>query len=260
MPSPFPGMDPFLEEPAGWPGFHTRLVTAIGDDLAAALTPRYHVRIEERVYLTDPDADPGYGSFVPDVSVTGSGGKALPGPAGPKITEPVLLAELFDDEIHDRYLEIRDARSEEVVTAIEVLSPANKVPGSRGREKLAEKRRQILAAGANWLEIDLIRAGQRTPRMAGRSEYCVLLLRAGHRGALAWPIRLRDALPTVLIPLRKPDEGAPLDLARIVAGCYERGRYEDTLDYGAAVPLPPLGSDDTEWVSERISAWRMRRG
>jgi hypothetical protein len=31
MPSPFPGMDPYLENPEFWPGVHNRLIVAIID-------------------------------------------------------------------------------------------------------------------------------------------------------------------------------------------------------------------------------------
>jgi hypothetical protein len=50
MPSPFPGMDPFLEDPMYRPDLHHRLITAIGDELAGEMSPDFFVRIEERVY------------------------------------------------------------------------------------------------------------------------------------------------------------------------------------------------------------------
>ena len=50
MPSPFPGMDPFLEG-AEWEDFHTRFNTAISEYLATRVEPRYLVRIERRVYV-----------------------------------------------------------------------------------------------------------------------------------------------------------------------------------------------------------------
>jgi len=167
-----------------------------------------------------------------------SGGKSA-------ITAPVVVEELLDDEIHDRYIEVRDARSQEVITAIELLSPANKLTGSRGRE---EKRRRLLQAGASWLEIDLLRAGERQPRFAGRGGYCVYLRRPGRRGGLAWFFGLRDPLPTLAVPLRPPHEDVPLDLARAVNDVYDRARYDATIDYSQAVPLPPLSEEDASWA------------
>ena len=68
MPSPFPGMDPYLEEPGLWPDVHHRLITVTSDTLAAALRPKYYVRIEERVYLSD-ESDPGRRVIIPDVRI-----------------------------------------------------------------------------------------------------------------------------------------------------------------------------------------------
>jgi hypothetical protein len=57
MPSPFPGMDPYLEEPAGWQEFHSRFINTISDFLVPQLRPRYAVHIERYVYLTALDAE-----------------------------------------------------------------------------------------------------------------------------------------------------------------------------------------------------------
>ncbi len=162
MNSPFPGMDPYLENPAGWPDVHHRLMTTIADHLTVVVSPHFYVRIEERVYLTNPEQDRGYPALIPDVTVTT--GRPAPArqlalPAGAMISAPVLVEGLLDPEIHDRYLEIRGARSHQVVTAIELLSPANKVKSSRGRKAMLEKRDTLWRGGVHWLEIDLLRAG-----------------------------------------------------------------------------------------------------
>ena len=44
MPSPFPGMDPYLEEPRRWPDVHQSLITYIRDALQPAVRPRYFAR------------------------------------------------------------------------------------------------------------------------------------------------------------------------------------------------------------------------
>jgi len=48
MRSPFPGMDPYLEDPGRWHGFHNSLIAAIQLDLAPRLRPRYVARIVEQ--------------------------------------------------------------------------------------------------------------------------------------------------------------------------------------------------------------------
>src|SRR5438270_5183314 len=64
MPSPFPGMDPYLEDPAVWPGVHLGLINATEEALNAALPPNYVADIGERVYVVRPDRD-----VYPDVAV-----------------------------------------------------------------------------------------------------------------------------------------------------------------------------------------------
>lgn len=49
MPSPFPGPDPYLEQPALWPAVHQRLITYLADELNGLLPPRYVANIGERV-------------------------------------------------------------------------------------------------------------------------------------------------------------------------------------------------------------------
>ena len=51
MASPFPGMDPYLEDPAVWPGLHNRLIVYGSDALQPLLLPGYYVEIRERVYF-----------------------------------------------------------------------------------------------------------------------------------------------------------------------------------------------------------------
>jgi hypothetical protein len=262
MPSPFPGMDPYLEDPAGWPDVHATLLAGIREALAALVSPAYHVRIEDRVYVTDPEADPGFTRLVPDVVVTRPPRPdevPVPRPGSARITAPVVVEDLLDPEIHDRHIEIRDARSHEVVTVLELLSPANKVPGSRGRILMREKCRRVREAGACWIEIDLLRDGERHPAVRGRSMYCVLLLRPGAFRGLAWFFGLRDPLPTVAVPLRPPDPDAPLDLGAVLRSAYERARYGDSVDYGRPVPPPPLTEDDAAWARAVIETWRTAR-
>ena len=126
MVGPFPGMDPFLEEPGEWSDVHSRLITAISDALAARVAPDYIVRIEQRVYVTAAD-DPG--------------ARAARAAA---IAPPTIVAPLDDLEVRDRFIEILDARNRAVVATLEVLSPANKTPGAFGREQFARKRRALL--------------------------------------------------------------------------------------------------------------------
>ena len=64
MASPFPGMDPYLEQPAFWSSFHTRFMVAIADELDSQIFPKYYVDVETRTYLDDEDNESLVG--VPD--------------------------------------------------------------------------------------------------------------------------------------------------------------------------------------------------
>jgi len=51
MPSPFPGMNPYIEHPSVWHDFHEAFMPAARDALAAQVRPRYIVKIDEQVYM-----------------------------------------------------------------------------------------------------------------------------------------------------------------------------------------------------------------
>src|SRR4051812_37288097 len=134
MPSPFPGMDPYLESPEIWPDVHHRLISEIQTAMIPGLRPRYVARVELRVYISDED-DPGRQALVPDVRVEKTpkrkgAGKPQPALA---VTEPLIVPTLMDEEIEEAFLKILHVESESLVTVIEVLSPTNKIRGSRGR-------------------------------------------------------------------------------------------------------------------------------
>jgi len=239
------------------------LLGSIRELLAPAAAPHYHVRIEERVYITDPEGDAGYPKLVPDVILTEVPRGRARAPAatgGLTVVEPVTIAMLDEPEIHDYYLEVHDTRSRDVVAAIELLSPANKVKGSRGRLSLIDKRDTLRRAGAHWVEIDLLREGQRHPRLAGRSDYCASVWPAGDLNMYAWFVDMRDRLPIISIPVREPDDDLPLDLQRALDIAYDRAGYGEMTDYNGRVPDPPLKDADQAWVERAVEVWRVGRG
>ena len=260
MQGPFPGMDPYLERPGFWPDVHNRLITTIGDVLAASIAPGFIVRIEQRVYITDFE-ELARQEVVPDLYVLQRpfpGGDVATAPNS--ISPPALLEPLYDEEIRDRYIEILDARGHEVVTTIELLSPANKVTESRGRAQFLQKRETILYSRTNWVEIDLLRAGQRPPEVVGQSDYYALQRRVGRRQYLAWYWNLRESLPTIAVPLTTEYADVPLDLGAILRGVYVRAFYALSVDYAGPVPAPRPLPPDAAWIAERLRAWREGHG
>jgi hypothetical protein len=262
MPSPFPGMDPYLEDSALWSGFHHSFLSAMQERLAPLLRPKYFVRVEERVYVTGED-DPGYRHIVPDVRVVESARRnrpAITAGAAPNelaIVEPVPVIELTDPEVHEYRLEVLDRVDRAVVTVIELLSPTNKTPHALGRESLLQKRKEVIAWPTHWTEIDLLLDGVRTTNPPGvpGSEYLVYLSRhtPGGRRAYAWPIKLRHALPVIGIPLRGDEPDAPLDLQAAFTAAYDVGAYDLDLDYQRPCKSP-LAADDAQWAQQLVAA------
>jgi hypothetical protein len=259
MLGPFPGMDPYLEEASDWPDLHSRLITAISDALAAAVAPAFIVRIEQRVYITSAE-ESGRQPIVPDLYLVHGPQEAPALAPASGISTPTLIEPIFDLEIRDRYIEIHDARSREVVATIEVLSPFNKAVGTIGHEQFQRKRRAVLASPVHWIEIDLLRGGERPPEVAGRSDYYALLNRGGSIGPFAvWYADVRDPLPTIAVPLRSPHQDVPLDLQRVLNGIYERAFYAESVDYTRRMPGPPLRPADELWAAEQVRRWQSSR-
>jgi hypothetical protein len=255
-------MDPYLESPAIWPDVHHGLISEIQATLNPHLRPRYVARVELRVYISDDD-DPGRAALVPDLRVeTGPKRKGAKKPkAAPAlaITEPLIVPTLMDEEIEEAFLKIIHVESEALVTLIEVLSPTNKIRGSRGRASFMAKRHEIMNTEVHWVEIDLLRAGvpSVTDPPLRPSDYRVLISRGDQRTRTRyWPIGVRQALPVISIPLRGKDPEVPLDLGAVFRSVYDRAAYEVSVDYRKD-PQPPLEGDDAKWARELI---RGRRG
>ena len=252
MSSPFPGMDPYLEDPSRWPDVHHGLIATMCRMLVGQLAPRYLVRVEERVYVSGEE-DVGRSVIVPDLPVTRRPGERRPfGTTGPSaIAEPIEL-ELLDDEVHEARLAVLDREYRQLTAVIEVVSPTNKVWGAAGRDSYARKRAEVAASPAHFVEIDLLRAG--TPLYAKEMfpphEYLVHVSRATggpRRRHQFWPIGLDQVLPVVAVPLRPGDPDAGLDLQAALTTVYAERRYDLDLDY-TRDPVPPLTGELVEWA------------
>ena len=257
MPSPFPGMDPYLETPDLWPDVHHELISQIRATLNLLIRPQYVTRVELRIYVSDED-DPGREALIPDVRI-----EKGPKRKGPKkhrlaqsvaVAKPIIIPFLIDDEIEEARLEIRHRESGSLVTVIEVLSPTNKIRGSRGRASFMDKRREIMASEVHWVEIDLLRSGvpsiTRPPLKP--SDYRLMVSRGDNRRrGHYWPVSVRQAFPVMGIPLRGKDPDVPLDLNAILRAAYDNAAYDDSIDYRGD-PDPPLSPDDAAWVDELL--------
>ncbi len=267
MNSPFPGMDPYLEQ--FWRDVHHGLITYARDQLQQSLPAQLRARVEERVFVESDEVQ--YRSFYPDVHVVERSPSRQPeGPAsaseGDIALEDPLLVNIRDEPITQSYIEIVEAGSgNRVITVIEFLSPSNKAPGE-GQDLYLQKQREVQGAGASLVEIDLTRDGrrqmlvpwERTPR-SHRTTYQVCVLRGWVVGTVEmYRAPLERRLPVVRVPLRQTDEDASLDLQALIDQCYTNGRYDD-LDYQAD-PLPPLAPHDAAWADELLRSKELREG
>lgn len=255
MPSPFPGMDPYLEDPRLWPDVHHELLSVVRERLSEALRPVYFVQVEERVYLTDWD-DPGIRVYIPDVQVTPTEHPRRPDSGSTAvIDEPIVITNVQPAEVRESYLEVQDARSREVITVIEVLSPSNKIPGSAGRRSYLDKRDALIATKTQFVEIDLLRDGERMPWVGPfpRTEYVVQASNtAGEVRGKIWPMRLASRLKTIGIPLKSGEPDAPLNLQAVLDTVYARAGYDLVIDY-TQPPDPPLTPEQAAWAQSVLA-------
>ncbi|MEI2577297.1 DUF4058 family protein [Scytonema sp. PRP1] len=262
MPSPFPGMNPYLEQPAFWSSFHTRLMVAIADTVAPQLRPNYYIEVETRTYQ-DQEEPEEILVGIPDAAVLAARSidqlEPLRVESGATLTQkrPRSIF-LPPTTIKERYLEVREVGTDTVITVIEVLSPKNKQKG-KGRTAYENKRSLILGSLSNLVEIDLIRAGI-PMTMIGEvqpSDYRLIVSRRSQRPqADLYDFDLREPIPSVPLPLRPEDEEPLVELQAIVQGVCDRAGYNERIDYRQPVPPPKLSEADQHWVDELLVSLR----
>lgn len=264
MPSPFPGMDPYIEQPRLWMDFHARLADEISANLNAQIRPTYFARLTpyttyeaiERLHSRRQGIRPDVGVMREEAAPYYAGELAVLDP-------PVESIAPMDDPLDILSVEILRRGDEQLITAIEILSPVNKHPSHDAFWDYRRKRRDLLRSEVHFLEIDLLRAGERTllVPLTPDTPYCISLSRADDRRHLSvWPIPLNSRLPTIPVPLAGDDPDAVLPLSQVVASVYERGGYDAQIDYRQPVPPPPLTDDESAWVETLLQPRRIERG
>ena len=261
MPSPFPGMDPYLENPS-WSSFHFSFSAEIARQLSPKLKPRYVVLAEERFVLDVPDvvavtaASGPVDTVYPDVGVVEAGKHNAAEDAMAVAPAPLQVATVMPERVPHVTIEIRDVAERELVTAIEVLSPTNK-RGEGHREYLA-KREHILLSTAHLIEIDLLRAGRRVPmrQPLPPAPYFIFVSRSEKRPLTdVWPVVLSQSLPVVPVPLLPGDPDVALDLQAAFTAVYDLVGYDRLIDY-TRLPETPLEGEAAAWAAERVRAAR----
>ena len=259
MRSPFPGMDPYLEQ--RWSDVHSKLIAFIGEALQSRLPSALRARAEERVLLEGPlDQNPSSYHFQPDVATTNVGrgtGRSVQAAGGVAVAEPDLKIELAP--ITERKLVIVDRTNRNrLITVIEIVSRWNKGPGTLN-EMYCQKVEAFSAARVSVVEIDLLRepGRERLPMTLKqvpperRAPYFICVTKPWDRNlGDGYSIGLREPLPTIAIPLRGPEEWVPLELQPIIERVYTAGGHDD-IDYTRPCE-PPLTAEDAEWADELL--------
>jgi len=271
MPSPFPGMNPYLEHPELWPGVHHWLIIAIAESLAPQLRPKYRVAVEVRMYDTSEEDTLLVG--IPDVVVQrpltattppapsyegGNPTMSNVAVASPPV-KPMTVTIPVPYTVKEGYLEVREVATKEVVTAIEILSPKNKRPGE-GRKAYLKKRQRVLGSLTHLVEIDLLRAGEPMPILENniQSNYRILVSRGDRRPRSdLYPFNLPEVIPSFPLPLRSEDISPLVDLQALLSGVYERAGYDLAIDYDRQ-PVPPLSETDAAWADALLRQQGLR--
>jgi hypothetical protein len=263
MPSPFPGIDPYLER--HWGDVHADLVALTRTSLNLVLPGDLVARMEERVVIDDVNPERRR-AIYPDVRVyedASQGNTTVTSTGGAAVAEPIVL-EMEVEEHTETFVTILDPEGGQLVTVIEFLSPANKLAGE-GRNQFRRKRDELLASQVNFVELDLIRQGSWRDLLAPvvapasiRTSHRVITRRFHQvRQIELYPLSLRQPLPAIPIPLRQGDKDVRLELQTMVDQAYRNGRY-DRIDYGAECH-PPLEAEDAAWADELLRKAGLRK-
>ena len=257
MPSPFPGMDPYLESPAFWPDFHGTLVTAIRAAITRELPAGFYAELDQYVWLEMEDPVGRERRGRPDVYVTsGNGSNSRKGSVAVATAEPTVRVKMptVEKVTGRRYIRIMSLRERRVVTAIELLSPSNKRNGD-DRTAYLVKRNEYLATGTNLVEIDLLRSGDQLPLGNADlpdADYYVFVTRAPtYTETEVWAFTVRDPFPVFPVPLTTGHRPIPLDLKGCVDRAYDEANYGPQIDY-TVPPVPALRPADAVWATELL--------
>ncbi len=259
MPSPFPGMNPYLEDPELWSEVHHRLITAIAIAIAPDLRPKYRVAIEKRTYLSDIENSVLVG--IPDVAVYAKRSTANQPRSTVALasrTEAISVTIPLPEEVRESYLAIKEGETGAVITVVEIISPKNK-RSKEGRKAYEKKRQQVLASSTNLVEIDLLRSGK-PMRIIEKieSDYRILISRGDRRPrASLYAFSVRDEIPAFPLPLESGDTEPLVELQPLLNEIYDQASFDMAIDYDRE-PVPKLKPEDVAWADELLRTEGLR--
>lgn len=227
MPSPFPGMDPYLEDEKLWADFHHHLAMCLYQSVLPGLVDRYRARMGQRHYTT----------------------------------EQALFTSIIREEHHEEYIEIRQRNDGRLITLVEVVSPANKTTAT-GRDAYLTKRNESKSLGANLVEIDLILQGQPTLDYSRDNlpdwDYAVTVTRSTQpERHEIYTATLQKRLPRFRLPLASDDRDTVLDLFTTFSRCYDQGGFAGRIDYQRD-PTTTMSTEDLKWLQQLLKEQKLR--
>ena len=225
MPSPFPGMNPYLEQESLWHDFHCHFLPIISELLNAQILPHYYSKLCGHEYSHEVDEES-----------RGSADARYPQ------TDRESLS----------FLEIRDRDNRQLITVVELVSPATKYPGPNRRQYIAEARR-LLQGNVHFVEIDLLRRGRPIWDETPTCDYRVMVSRGEPqpRGRVqVSAIRLRERLPVIPVPLLPGEADARLDLQEVLTRVYDAAGYHYYVY--TEEPIPRLSAEDAAWARQFV--------
>ena len=261
MPSPFPGMDPYLERPDIFPDLHGSLIILLKQELQHLLPESYYASSSQRIWI---DASERHIETDVDVVRIPRPEREQQGSWSPTESPSMpIVIEVSQTEWVENYLEISTQSSEgrRLVTSIEVLSPSNKTKGSRGRELYLRKQREILGSQTHLVEFDLLRTGLHTTAIPEESlrqkvpqfdYHCCIHHFDRPAEYSVYPVLIERPLPPVHIPLLPDDGAVEVAFQEVFDRAYDTGPYRKQISYDDDPPPPPFEAERREWIRRTI--------
>lgn len=224
MPSPFPGMDPFLENSALWPEFQSHLMAAIYELLDRNTGEKYRARIGRREYSS----------------------------------ETPLFTSVIREDHAENFVEIRSCSNGRLVTLVEIVSLANRTTEA-GRNAYLMQRSRAIRARAGIVEIDLITQGKPILDFERGSlppyDYTVAVTRPHTPDRYEiYTSTLDRRLPKFKLPLANDDRDTIIDLQSAMGIAYDQGGFARRIDYEAPPPTDiQLIESSQEWLTDWVS-------
>ena len=229
MPSPFPGMDPYLEHPDLWGAFQHQLLANLYQVLLPGLVDRYRARVGTRTYTA----------------------------------EMALFTSVVREEHNEEYIEVRSRADGRLVTLVEVVSPANKTTPA-GRAAYLAKRAEAAGQRAGVVEVDLVLQGKPTLTYSRDGlpefDYAVTVTRSAAPDRYEiYTATLPKRLPKFKLPLAPDDRDALLDLQAAVGRAYDLGGFAALVDYKCPPPADvPVPAAHAGWLDATLKQQKLR--